>query len=94
MDNQLSITVIYATPDRQWIESLQIPAGTTVRQALQLSRLPQQVSDLKVETQPIGVFGQVVDHDYVLQNGDRLEVYRPLLADPKEARRLRAKGKR
>jgi len=93
MDNQFNITIVYGTSTQQHIESLSIPRGTTARDALRLSRLVQVVSGLDSATQPIGVFGQLVADDYVVKEGDRVEVYRPLFADPKLARRLRAKAK-
>lgn len=88
----LNIEVVYATAERQWLLTCVVPAGTTVHQALLHSRLAEQVPGLDVEACPVGIFGKVVNDPFAhqVEEGDRLEVYRPLLADPKEVRKLRA----
>ena len=88
----LNIEVVYATAERQWLLTCVVPAGTTVRQALLRSRLAEHVPGLDVEACPVGIFGKVVSDPLVhqVEEGDRLEVYRPLLVDPKEVRKQRA----
>lgn len=84
--------MVYATAERQILRAFAVQEGTTVRAALGISGLAQVVAGLDLATCPVGIFGKVVadPERQVVQAGDRLEIYRPLLADPKEIRRLRA----
>lgn len=84
--------MVYATAERQILRAVAVQEGTTVRAALGVSGLAQVVAGLDLATCPVGIFGKVVadPERQVVQAGDRLEIYRPLLADPKEIRRLRA----
>lgn len=85
----MALEVAYATPGRQLIVKVQAPPGTTVAQAIEISAIRQQFS--QIEPQPVvGVFGRKVALDYPLSTGDRVEIYRSLMADPKEARRQKA----
>jgi len=88
----IDIEVVYAAVDRQVLLSLAVPAGTTVRAALLKSGVGSEFPELDLAACPLGVFGKVIsDPDTrTIQAGDRIEIYRPLLADPKEVRRLRA----
>ncbi|MBO9550654.1 RnfH family protein [Pseudomonas sp.] len=88
----VKVEVAYATAERQWLLVCDVPDGTTVRDALRLSGIAAQVGGLDVAQCPVGIFGKVVAdaHERVVEEGDRLEIYRPLLIDPVEARRQRA----
>lgn len=88
----IDVEVVYAAIDRQVLLSVTVPAGTTVRAALLKSGICEAFSELDLASCPVGIFGKViVDPDKrPVQPGDRIEIYRPLLADPKEVRRLRA----
>lgn len=86
----LSIEVVYATAEHQWLLACVVPAGTTAREALRQSHLAEQVPGLDIEACPVGIFGKVVSGQHLVEEGDRLEVYRPLIADPKEVRKQRA----
>jgi putative ubiquitin-RnfH superfamily antitoxin RatB of RatAB toxin-antitoxin module len=88
----IEVEVVYAAIDRQELLSLTVPAGATVREALLKSGIGQAFPELDLTNCPVGIFGKaVVDPDSrLVQAGDRIEIYRPLLADPKEVRRLRA----
>lgn len=86
----IGVEVAYALTARQWLRTLSVPAGTKVRDALRLSRIVDECPEIDPQRCPVGVFGRVVDDDYVLADGDRIEIYRPLKVDPKEARRARA----
>jgi len=88
----IEIEVVYAAVDRQVLLSVTVPAGATVRAALLASGVDREFPELDLAECPVGIFGKVVaDPDTrQLQTGDRIEIYRPLLADPKEVRRLRA----
>ena len=90
----IRVEVCYATPEVQAMVALTLPAGTSARQALEQSGLAPRFPDIKVESAVLGIRGKRVGYDYVLEEGDRLEILRPLTADPKETRRrLAAKGK-
>ncbi len=84
--------MVYAAEDRQVLLTVAVPVGISLRAAVQASGIAQQFPDLNLADCPLGIFGKVVaDADMsAVQAGDRIEIYRPLLADPKEVRRLRA----
>jgi uncharacterized protein len=93
MDEALiKIEVVYAAVDRQLLLKADVPAGSTVRHALLASGIGEQFPELDLARCAVGIFGKVLAdaETRVLQVGDRIEIYRPLLADPKEVRRLRA----
>ena len=69
--------------------ALELPAGATLREALDRSGLPQRHPEIDTSTVRIGVWGKLRALDHVLRDKDRVEIYRPLQVDPKEARRLR-----
>lgn len=89
----INIEIAYAMPDRQYLKKVTIPGGTTAREALSFSDLAVEFPQLDLQTCSIGIFGQVIANDRVMQTGDRLEVYRSLQMDPREARRQRAAAK-
>jgi len=80
----MRVEVIYALPERAEHRMLELPAGATARDALAAAGF--------TEVHAVGIFGKRVKLDYALRDGDRLEIYRPLAVDPKEARRRRARG--
>ncbi len=86
----MNVEVVYALPDHQQLISIKVPAGTNAREALRLSGLGDDFPELDVENCPLGVFAQEVSADYLLVEGDRVEIYRPLEVDPRTARRIRA----
>ncbi|WP_417693122.1 RnfH family protein [Pseudomonas sp.] len=88
----IELEVVYASVDRQVLRVFSVPEGTSVRAALEASGIAAEFPQLDLATCPVGIFGKVVaDPDrQVVRAADRLEIYRPLLADPKEIRRLRA----
>jgi putative ubiquitin-RnfH superfamily antitoxin RatB of RatAB toxin-antitoxin module len=82
----LNVEVVYATPDQQIKKALQVPVGTSIQQALALAEIPQvNLTELKV-----GIFSKILPLDHLLEEADRIEIYRPLMQDPKDARRQRA----
>lgn len=89
-EQTIQVEVAYALPERQAIIPLQVLTGTTALQAAQRSGIVERFAGLDLENARLGVFGKVVAADQVLQEGDRVEIYRPLKADPKEARKARA----
>ncbi|WP_455927564.1 RnfH family protein [Pseudomonas capeferrum] len=88
----VEIEVVYAAVDRQVLMSLAVAAGTSLRAAVLGSGIDAQFPELDLQGCPLGIFGKVVADADVrrVQAGDRIEIYRPLLADPMEIRRLRA----
>ena len=83
----LDVEVAYALPDRQLIIPVQVPPGTTVLEAVLLSGITDRFADLDPQLCKLGIFGTVVDPGQSLREGTRIEIYRPLRADPKEVRR-------
>ena len=91
MSNTIAIEVAYALLHNQRIIKLDVPEGTTVMQAIIMSQVDTIFEDLKLsEDLKLGVWGKAVTADRALVAGERVEIYRPLLADPKEVRRTRA----
>ncbi|AYN95914.1 MULTISPECIES: RnfH family protein [unclassified Pseudomonas] len=92
MAERITIEVALALPDEQALIALEVPVGTTVREALELSGMAERFPKVPIDTLAVGLFGKVIpDADTrVLEAGDRVELYRPLIADPKEARKRRA----
>ena len=85
----LEIEIVYGLPDRQYLRAMQVQEGTTARQAVLQSGLAQELPNLDLAAAPLGIFGKRVNDDTPLRTRDRIEIYRPLLIDPKEARRRR-----
>jgi len=86
----LVIEVIHATPGTIWRRTVTLAPGTTVAQALQASGFAQSFPEYPLATPCVGVFGQACGLERILEAGDRVEIYRPLVFDPKESRRRRA----
>lgn len=86
----MTVEVAYATPVTQTVRTVTLSAGETVMVAIEQSGLYTDYPELKTATLVVGVFGQKVALSHLVQAGDRVEIYRPLILDPKEARRLRA----
>lgn len=91
---RLRATVVYCARGRQWIVGVEVPAGSTLRDAVVASGLPQHVPGLDPAALDLGVFNDLREPDEPVRDGDRIEVYRPLAIDPKEARRIRAEIRR
>ena len=90
----LRVEVAYARRDRQVLLTLEVEEGTTARQAVERSGILQRYPEMDLAGAGLGIFGRVVSPDTPLREGERVEIYRPLIADPKEARRTRAKRTR
>lgn len=90
MAESLSIEVAYTLPHRQELVQLKLSAGSTVQQAIESSGLRQKYPDIDLARNKVGVFGKLTRLDAPLRDRDRVEIYRPLIADPKEVRRKRA----
>jgi putative ubiquitin-RnfH superfamily antitoxin RatB of RatAB toxin-antitoxin module len=97
----ITVEVAYALPQRQQLTTLQVAPGTTAYEAVEQSGMVQQFPEIDLETAKMGIFGQALGtkglkppKEHVLQAGDRVEIYRPLIADPKEVRKRRAEKAR
>lgn len=88
----MRVEVAYARPERQWLIALDVPEGCSVKEAIERSKIREQVPDIVISERCVGVFYRPCSLDQTLLEGDRVEIYRPLLADPKENRRRRAAG--
>ena len=93
----ITVEVAYALPNKQKIISLLVEPGTTALEAVKRSKITEHFPHLDIASAKLGIFGQSlgtkglgVADQHVLHQGDRVEIYRPLLSDPKEARRKRA----
>lgn len=93
-DEPITVEVVYALPDAQTRVDLKVAPGTTVRQAIEHSGIVRRFPEIDIDAGKVGIFGKLVPPDAPLREGDRVEIYRPLIADPKDARRKRAKWKR
>ena len=89
----ITIEVAYAKPEKQSIISLQVKPGTTLLEAIKLSGMLEQFPEIDLAEAKFGVFSKISPPETVLRERDRVEIYRPLIADPKESRRKRAEKK-
>jgi uncharacterized protein len=89
-DPLIAVEVAYASPEQQVILALKIPEGSTVEQAIKASGLLNHFPGITWADITAGIFGSVCKLDQPLKQADRVEIYRPLIHDPKEARRQRA----
>ena len=92
----INVEVSYALPHKQQIIALQVEEGCTVFDAAVQSGITRQFPELELESAPMGIFGKAVANpaQQAVQEGDRVEIYRPLIADPKEVRKSRAAKKK
>jgi len=91
----IPVEVAYAKPEEQVILRLEVPSGTTALQAIELSDIVQRFPEIDLNDLKLGIFGKLKKPDQLLASGDRVEIYRKLIADPKEVRKQRAaQGKR
>ena len=93
-DAPLQIEVAYAEPQRAIVKTFRVAPDSKVADALRLAALDPDFSGVNLENSALGIFGRVVRTDHPLKEGDRIEIYRPLAADPKAARRARVKQAR
>ena len=86
----MKVEVAYAGPEGQWLVALDLDDGATALDAVLRSGIPECLPGFDSASARLGVFARPVAHEATLRDGDRVEIYRPLLADPKSARRARA----
>jgi putative ubiquitin-RnfH superfamily antitoxin RatB of RatAB toxin-antitoxin module len=93
MSGEVQIVVVYATPKDEFLHPMRVTPGTTIGQAIEGSGVLSRFPEINLVTQPVGIYGKKKTLDTVLRERDRIEIYRPLLADPKDSRRKRAAKK-
>ena len=86
----IDVEVIYAEPQSHFLVQLRLPAGSTLRQAIEASGVTRKFSEKDFANFQLGIYGKITSVDVVLSAQDRIEIYRPLLADPRESRQQRA----
>ncbi|RDV26183.1 RnfH family protein [Alteromonas aestuariivivens] len=86
----VNVEVVYGLPDRQTLVELAIREGATVEEVIQASRLSELYPEIDLASNKVGIWSRVVKLTDTVREGDRVEIYRPLIADPKEVRKRRA----
>ena len=93
MDTQeIHVELVYALPEHQTLLDFTVPKGTTLEQAIGLSGIQEHYPELDLSTLKAGLFGKIAPRTLQLREKDRIELYRPLVADPKEVRKQRAEA--
>lgn len=92
MANEIQVEVAYALPEQQVILSLSVAADSTVEEAIKRSGILEKFPEIDLAQYKVGIFSKLTKLDTVLRDKDRVEIYRPLIADPKEVRRQRAEA--
>ncbi|MFC0180664.1 RnfH family protein [Thorsellia kenyensis] len=90
MEN-FTIQVVYALPHKQYLFDVSVNSLDTVKDAILKSPLLSYCEEININEVKVGIFSRIVKLDDFVKSGDRIEIYRPLIADPKELRRMRAK---
>jgi hypothetical protein len=90
MAESIQIEVTYAKPDRQDVVRLKVPEGSTIQHAIEASGLARRYPEIDLAKAKVGIYGKLSRMDTVVRERDRVEIYRPLIADPKEVRKQRA----
>lgn len=88
--SEITVEVAYALPDKQLIIPVMVQVGTTAEKAIQVSGILSKFPEIDLAENKVGIFGKATKLDTVLRHLDRVEIYRPLIADPKEVRKQRA----
>jgi putative ubiquitin-RnfH superfamily antitoxin RatB of RatAB toxin-antitoxin module len=90
VSNRINIEVVYALPYEQTLLKTQVPPGTTAAEAVKISGILEKYPEIDLARSKLGIYGKLTKADAELRDRDRVEIYRPLIADPKEVRRQRA----
>lgn len=90
MPELCSVEVVYGTSDKQEIVTVEVPAETSVEECITQSNIQQIFPEINLSENKVGIWNRTCRLKDIVQDGDRIEIYRPLIADPKEVRRLRA----
>lgn len=90
-ERMITVEVVHLDVQQQWLRRIELAEGSTVLQAVKASGLVELMAAAAFDPNRLGIFSKRVSADHVVQAGDRVEIYRPLLLDPMEARRRRAR---
>lgn len=90
VSEQIEVEVVYALPNEAFLHKFCVPTQSTVEQAIEASGVLERYPEIDLTKQKVGIFSRTVKLSQFLQNGDRVEIYRPMIADPREVRKLRA----
>lgn len=90
MSPEIKVEVVYALPEKQYLLKVRLAQGSTVEQAIAASGILELRTDIDLTKNKVGIFSRPVKLTDTVNDGDRVEIYRPLIADPKELRRQRA----
>jgi len=93
MPEEIMVEVAYAMPEEQIIISIKVPIKYNVKQAIEKSDIQKKFPSIDLSKNKVGIFGKKTTLDHLLKDKDRIEIYRPLILDPKEMRRKRAAKK-
>lgn len=93
MSGKIAVEVAYALPQKQYLQRVTLDEGATIEQAIQASGLLTLRDDIDLAKNKVGIYSRPAKLDDVVHDDDRVEIYRPLIADPKELRRQRAQQK-
>lgn len=92
MDEELiTVEVAYAPAEQQFLVKMDVPSQTTLAEVIQLSSVISEFPEIDLNTQKVGIFGQLANLTQLARHGDRIEIYRPLKIDPMDARRQKAR---
>jgi putative ubiquitin-RnfH superfamily antitoxin RatB of RatAB toxin-antitoxin module len=86
----IAVEITYALPEKQTLYSFEVPVGTSLNKAIELSGIKAIHPELDLDAMKVGIFGKIASRERILEEKDRIELYRPLFADPKEIRKQRA----
>ena len=90
MNDQINIEVVYALPHEQTLLKVRVPQNSTIAEAIRISGILEKYPDIDLSKSKLGIYSKLSKADAILRDKDRIEIYRPLIADPKEIRRQRA----
>jgi putative ubiquitin-RnfH superfamily antitoxin RatB of RatAB toxin-antitoxin module len=90
MSEMIKIEVVYGLPHKQVLLSLSVPEGSSIQECIVLSKIIKHFPEIDPTIANVGIFSRPEKLDTIIKEGDRIEIYRPLIADPKEMRKLRA----
>lgn len=91
--NNISVEVVYGTAKEQWLKKISVEEGSTIESVITISGVLQAFPEIDLSKQLVGVFSERRQLEDKVKANDRIEIYRPLFIDPKEARRAKAKAK-
>ncbi|MBU2917109.1 RnfH family protein [Psychrosphaera sp. F3M07] len=90
MINNIKVELVYGLPQQQTLLSLEVPEGNTVEQVIVNSKIADKYTDIDLTVNKVGIWNKTCKLQDIVKDGDRIEIYRPLIADPKEVRKRRA----